>query len=99
MTAQGISLDAARPEGAVFHVATPARHWWDDIAHTGATMRLLRSEEDAEGGETVSVATLAALARDWYGDRLDPGWRPRSVAESQRILDSHGLSGDFWRLG
>jgi hypothetical protein len=63
-------------------------------------MRLFRSEEDADGehGATIAVATLSALARDWYGDRLDPDWRPRSVAESQRILDSHGLSGDFWRL-
>ena len=62
-------------------------------------MRLLRSEEEAEGGTTVPLATLAALARDWSGDRLDPAWRPRSVEESQRILDAHGLTGDFWRLG
>ena len=60
-------------------------------------MRLLRSEEDAVG-ETVPVQTLAALARDWYGDRLDPGWRPRSAAQSQRIFDALGLTGDFWRL-
>jgi len=61
-------------------------------------MRLLRSGDAAEG-ETVALRTLAALARDWYGDRLDPGWRPRSAEESQRILGAHGLTGDFWRLG
>ena len=61
-------------------------------------MRLLRSEEEAVG-ETVPVQTLAALARDWYGDRLDPGWRPRSGEDSQRILAGHGLTGPFWRLG
>ena len=61
-------------------------------------MRLLRSGEAAEG-ETVDLRTLAALARDWYGDRLDPGWSPRSAEESQRILGAHGLTGDFWRLG
>jgi hypothetical protein len=63
-------------------------------------MRLFRSEEEIDGarGATVGVATLNALARDWYGDRLDPRWRPRSLARSQRILASHGLSGDFWRL-
>ena len=33
-------------------------------------MRLLRSEE-APDGETVDLRTLAALARDWYGDHLD----------------------------
>jgi hypothetical protein len=44
------------------------------------------------------VATLAALARDWYGDRLDPAWRPRPVEASQAILERHGLTGRFWQL-
>ena len=26
--------DGAPAEGAIFHVAVPAAHWWDDIAHT-----------------------------------------------------------------
>ena len=46
-------------------------------------MRLLRSGEAAEG-ETVDLRTLAALARDWYGDRLDRAWRPRSAEELAR---------------
>jgi hypothetical protein len=31
ITAQGITLPG---EDAVFHVAVPARHWWDDIGFT-----------------------------------------------------------------
>jgi hypothetical protein len=62
-------------------------------------MRLLRSEEDApEGGAAVPIEQLARLGRAWYGDRLDPGWRPRTRAESQGILEGVGLTGDFWRL-
>jgi hypothetical protein len=61
-------------------------------------MRLVRSDEERRG-ERVDLQTLTALARDWYGDRLDPAWRPRSAEESQRILEAHGLTGDFWRLG
>jgi hypothetical protein len=63
-------------------------------------MRLFRSEEEVEGegGAVVPLGVLAGLARDWYGDRLDPAWRPRTVEESQRILDRHGLTGEFWRL-
>ena len=62
-------------------------------------MRLFRSaEEIPEGGATVPIEQLDRLARRWYGDRLDPDWRPRGLAESQGILDAVGLTGDFWRL-
>jgi hypothetical protein len=62
-------------------------------------MRLFRSEGDVpEDGSVVSVIRLQELARRWYGDRMEPGWRPRSRDESQAILDVVGLTGDFWRL-
>ena len=55
----------------------------------------LRSEEAAEG-ETVPLRTLAALARDWYGDRLDlAGGRgaPRSPSGSSAPTASRAPSG------
>jgi hypothetical protein len=62
-------------------------------------MRLFRSEEDITGpGEILDLMQLQALARRWYGDRLDPNWRPRTREESQAILDEVGLAGEFWRL-
>jgi hypothetical protein len=62
-------------------------------------MRLLRSGSEVSAGELVVLDTLQQLARRWYGDRLEPDWRPRSLAQSQAILESVGLTGDFWRLG
>ena len=71
-------------------------------------MNLFRSEEHVdrwlemrgyEGGETIGVGKLSALAHAWWGDRLAAGWRPRSRDEAQRILDSLGLTGPFWRYG
>lgn len=71
-------------------------------------MRLFRSEEEVdawcarhgrERGAVVPVVQLEELARRWYGDRLDPGWRPRTREASQRILDEVGLTGPFWALG
>ena len=70
-------------------------------------MLLFRSEEDVdawcaeqgrERGGVVAVAQLHELAQRWYGDRLDPAWRPRSSAASQAILAEVGLTGEFWRL-
>jgi hypothetical protein len=63
-------------------------------------MLLFRSEEDigSPRGGVMTTARLHSLARRWYGNRLDPGWRPRTVDQSQAILEAVGLSGDFWRL-
>ena len=62
-------------------------------------MRLFRSEEELPaGGAHVPVAQLRELATRWYGDRLEPDWRPRTREQSQAILDAVGLSGDFWAL-
>jgi hypothetical protein len=62
-------------------------------------MRLLRSEEDVPaGGASVPVDQLERLARAWYGDRMDPGWRPRTREASQAVLDRVGLTGAFWTL-
>ena len=70
-------------------------------------MVFLRSEEhldrwlDASGfpaGATFAVGTLNELAGRWWRSRLEPDWRPRTAAESQRILDELGLTGPFWQL-
>jgi hypothetical protein len=64
-------------------------------------MRLFRSEEhvpDRSQGAIVALPQLERLAAAWYGDRLDPGWRPRTHAASQAVLQCAGLTGDFWRL-
>lgn len=70
-------------------------------------MVFLRSEEhlrrwlDANGwepGATITAVQLNELARAWWWTRLDPGWRPRTVEESQAILDGLGLTSEFWSL-
>lgn len=70
-------------------------------------MVFLRSEEHLgrwlgangwQAGATMPAATMNELARAWWWTRLDPGWRPRPVEESQAILDGVGLTGDFWSL-
>jgi hypothetical protein len=63
-------------------------------------MLLFRSEEDIDGprGGVMTIAQLHELATRWYGDRLDPAWRPRTIAQSQAILREVGLTGPFWSL-
>ena len=68
-------------------------------------MVYLRSEDhlrrwlDANGwepGATLGAPVMNELSREWWGTRLDAGWRPRAPEESQAILDRLGLVGDFW---
>jgi hypothetical protein len=70
-------------------------------------MVFLRSEEHLrrwlddrgyEPGATLTAPELNALAQAWWWSRLDPGWRPRSLEESQAILTELGLTSEFWAL-
>lgn len=68
-------------------------------------MLLFRSEEHVANwlggrtpGATINVTKLSDLANAWWGDRLDPDWRPRTRDQNQAILDRLGLTGPFWTL-
>jgi hypothetical protein len=68
-------------------------------------MQLFRSDEHVgrwlagrPPGAVIPVMTLCDLAHAWWGDRLDPDWRPHTREQNQAILDRVGLTGEFWRL-
>lgn len=68
-------------------------------------MNLFRSEEHIErwlggrpAGATIAVAKLSELAHAWWSDRFAPDWQPHLREQNQAILDSIGLTDDFWRL-
>ena len=68
-------------------------------------MNLFRSEGHIQRwlagrppGATIPVTKLSDLAHAWWGDRLSPDWRPRTVEQNQAILDRLGLTGPFWAL-
>jgi hypothetical protein len=92
--------------GAV-HIALPARRWWEDVG-SWCTMTLLFGSEShvdrwcekqqMPRGAVLTLDQAWALAREWYGGRLDPDWRRRTPAENTAVFASVGLTGDFWTL-
>jgi hypothetical protein len=69
-------------------------------------MSIFRSEDDiatwlrATGvprGVTLSLEQVWALAQAWYGNRMDPEYRGRTLAEAEAVFASVGLVGEFWR--
>lgn len=69
-------------------------------------MLLFRSEEDVAAwcaatgeprGDILSLARVWALAQAWYGDRMSPDFRGRTVAQATAIFAQAGLTSDFWQ--
>jgi hypothetical protein len=91
----------------VFHLSTPARSWWDNVVHACASFQPFASEAEVDPwcerhamprGHVMSLDALWHFASDWYGDYLQEPWRKRTPQEVRALLDSNGLTGDFWTL-
>jgi len=46
----------------------------------------------------VPLEQVWRLAQVWYADPRAPAWHPRTRDETQAVLASVGLTGDFWEL-
>ena len=49
-------------------------------------------------GAILSLLQGWGLAKQWYGDRLNPNWRSKTVAEAEAAFAGIGLVGEFWKL-
>jgi Alkylmercury lyase len=49
-------------------------------------------------GAIVPLAQVWKLAKAWYSDPRSRSWRPRLRDESQAVIRSVGLVGEFWEL-
>jgi len=70
-------------------------------------MSLFRSEQqvrrwtarhDHDVGAILDLARVWRLAKAWYSDPRARDWRARTRDESQAVIASVGLSGEFWEL-
>ena len=49
-------------------------------------------------GGTMTPEQCWQLAQAWYGDKLSPDWRRKTLDESEAVLSRVGLTGPFWQL-
>jgi hypothetical protein len=70
-------------------------------------MLLFRSEQHVDRwcdqwklprGGTLTLAQGWKLANLWYGDRLNPAWQLKTVAQAESVFQQVGLVGEFWKL-
>jgi len=52
-----------------------------------------------EKGAVLSLEQCWGFTQDWYRDRGDLDWQPKTAEETQATFEKNGLVGDFWRVG
>ena len=70
-------------------------------------MLIFRSEEQVERwrgfrelprGGVLSPEQCWQLAHAWYGEKLSPNWRRKTLDEAETMFSEIGLTGPFWSL-
>ena len=69
-------------------------------------MLLFRSGEAIDGwcattseprGEALPLRQVWELAKVWYGNRMDPAYRGRTIEQAVEAFSNIGLTSNFWR--
>ena len=69
-------------------------------------MLLFRSEDEIDAwcaaraeprGEALSLGSVWVLSQAWYGNRLSPSHRGRTIKEARRVFAEVGLTSPFWQ--
>lgn len=91
----------------LLHLATPVRHWWDNVIHACASFQPFRTEAEIESwcsrhafarGAVVPLGTMWRFASEWYGSYLTEPWRKRSRQQIAELFERFGFHGDFWKV-
>jgi hypothetical protein len=91
----------------ILHLATPVRHWWDNVIHACASFQPFRNEAEIEiwcsrhafpKGVVVPLGTMWRFASEWYGSYLTEPWHKRSRQQIADLFAQFGFQGDFWRV-
>jgi len=103
-----VSNGELQDTGDIFHLSTPAAHWWDNVIFACSSFQPFRTDSDARSwcrrhdfpeGAVISLPRLWRLASDWYGSYLSQRWRTRSADQVQELFRRHELIGPFWNSG
>jgi hypothetical protein len=96
--------EATNPELLIHFPFRPAE-WWRNPYNPCGCILFFSSESQVDSwctrhsmprGEIIDIATGIALAREWFGDYLEPTWSRKSAEEARRVFRSLGLSSSFW---
>ena len=93
-------------EQLLIHFPFSPSEWWSNPYNPCGGILFFSSYSEIGGwcarhgfprGEVIDIAAGVALAREWFGDYLEPTWRRKSRDEAQQLFRSLGLTAEFWR--
>ena len=91
----------------LFHLSTPAAHWWDNVIAACAGFQPFRAEADVHDwcarhampdGHVMTIPQFLAFASDWYAAYINQQWRKRSLEEVRSLFARHAPPDPFWRV-
>ena len=103
--AWNVTATAAPTGTQVVHFLVPMHDVWDDVVHA-CENKLVFCDEDCvdtwlertgkQKGAVFGLHELWDLASEWYGGRLQRGYRRKDPAAAASSFHAAGLRGPFW---
>lgn len=56
-------------------------------------------EMGIEKGAVLPIEQCWEFTKDWYADRLNPQWEPKTTAKMKVIFQKHEMTDLFWDVG
>jgi hypothetical protein len=103
-----VEAGRATDDTLLIHFPFPPDQWWNNPYNPCGAILYFSSAAEVETwcarhglprGEIISIAAGVALAREWFGDYLEPTWKRKSPAEARAVFRSLGLNTAFWQGG
>jgi hypothetical protein len=89
----------------VIHFPFRPHEWWGNPYNPCGAILFFSSRSDVGAwckrhgfpvGEVIDIDTGVALAREWFGDYMEPTWSRKSADEAEKVFASLGLNSEFW---
>lgn len=89
----------------LIHFPFPPTEWWNNPYNPCGCILFFSSRSEIDAwcnrhglpmGETIDIAKGITLAREWFGDYLEPTWRRKTADEVRQLFRSLHLTSEFW---
>jgi hypothetical protein len=91
----------------VVHLPIPVKHLWDNVIYTCSMQIVFENEQgvndwcgrhNKQKGEVVPIEIIWDLAKIWYGNYMDEGFKRKTKETAEEMFASVGLTSEFFKF-